>query len=84
MLGSTCRVAIDRFLTALASGSFDCNYKGGKGCVTRNGLTIVIPKPGSSARNLLAAGSETADSSRDKAALQNDSAFESVFELTHY
>ncbi len=33
---------------------------------------IVIPKPGISARNLLVASSETADSSRDNAALRND------------
>jgi hypothetical protein len=35
-------------------------------------LTLVIPKPGLSARNLLSAGSETTDSSRDKPALRND------------
>ncbi len=32
---------------------------------------LVIPKPGLPARNLFAAGSEAADSSRDKAALRN-------------
>ena len=36
---------------------------------------LVIPKPGLSARNLLVAGSKTADSSRDEAALRNDNAF---------
>jgi hypothetical protein len=36
---------------------------------------LVIPKPGVSARNLLAAGGETADSSRDNAALRNDNYF---------
>jgi hypothetical protein len=34
--------------------------------------TLVIPKPGLSARNLLAASSKPADSSRDNAALRND------------
>jgi hypothetical protein len=38
--------------------------------------TLVIPKPGVSARNLLAAGSEAADSSRDNAALRNDNSLE--------
>ena len=42
---------------------------------------LVIPKPALSARNLLAAGSETADSSRDKAALRNDNS--GVFRLRH-
>jgi hypothetical protein len=37
----------------------------------RNNPSLVIPKPDLSARNLLAS-SETADSSRDKAALRND------------
>lgn len=37
--------------------------------------TLVIPKPVLSARTLLAADSETADSSRDKTALQNDNSF---------
>ena len=37
---------------------------------------LVIPKPGLSARNLLAASSETADSSRDNAALRNDNPLE--------
>jgi hypothetical protein len=37
-------------------------------------LPLVIPKPGLSARNLLAAGSEAADSSRENAALRNDKA----------
>jgi hypothetical protein len=35
-------------------------------------LTVVIPKPGLSARNLFPAGGKTADSSRDNAALRND------------
>jgi hypothetical protein len=35
-------------------------------------LPLVIPKPGLSARNLLAAGSKAADSSRNKAALRNE------------
>jgi hypothetical protein len=35
-------------------------------------LLLVIPKPGLSARNLFAADSEAADSSRDKVALRND------------
>ncbi len=34
--------------------------------------SLVIPKPGLSARNLLAAGCKTADSSRDNTALRND------------
>src|SRR6478672_4896855 len=38
--------------------------------------TLVIPKPALSARNLLAAGSHTADSSRDSAALRNDNPLE--------
>jgi hypothetical protein len=38
-----------------------------------NNQILVIPKPVLSARNLFATGSETADSSRDKAALRNDS-----------
>jgi len=45
--------------------------------------SLVILKPGPSARNLLAAGSETADSSRESAALRNDNPF-SVFALQHY
>jgi len=56
-----------------------------------NGLTVfvkqpsplVIPKPALSARNLLAAGSETADSSRDKAALRNEKTFERIFKVRH-
>jgi hypothetical protein len=35
---------------------------------------LVIPKPALSARNLLAASRETADSSRDNPALRNDNA----------
>jgi hypothetical protein len=35
-------------------------------------LPLVIPKPALPARNPLAAGSETADSSRDRTALRND------------
>jgi hypothetical protein len=39
-------------------------------------LPLVIPKPGSPARNLLHGGSKTtADSSRDNAALRNDNSF---------
>jgi len=37
-----------------------------------NNPTLVIPKPALSARNLLVAGSEAADSSHDNAALRND------------
>jgi CubicO group peptidase (beta-lactamase class C family) len=42
-----------------------------------------IPKPVPSARNLLAASSEAADSSRDRAALRNDNSLR-VFNLHHY
>jgi hypothetical protein len=49
----------------------------------KNSRTLVIPKPALSARNLLAAGSETADSSRDTAALRNDNSLR-IFELHHY
>jgi hypothetical protein len=45
--------------------------------------TLVIPKPALSARNLFAAGSTTADSSRDNAALRNDKPF-SIFKVNHY
>jgi hypothetical protein len=38
----------------------------------KNTPPLVIPKPGLSARNLLAASRKTADSSRDNAALRND------------
>ncbi len=44
---------------------------------------IVIPKPGVSARNLLFASSETADSSRDNAALRNDKSL-LIFKLHRY
>jgi hypothetical protein len=44
---------------------------------------LVIPKPALSARNLLAAGSETADSSRDDTALRNDNSV-GVFQLHNY
>ena len=44
--------------------------KSGSGAVWAN--TLLIPKPALSARNLLAASSETADSSRDNPALRND------------
>ena len=40
-----------------------------------NPKKLVIPKPALSARNLFAAGSGIADSSRDKAALRNDNSF---------
>jgi hypothetical protein len=43
---------------------------------------LVIPKPVLRARNLLAAGRETADSSRDRTALRNDNLFGSL-ELLH-
>jgi len=35
-------------------------------------ISLVIPKPAVSARNLLPAGSDAADSSRDNSALRND------------
>jgi hypothetical protein len=44
---------------------------------------FVIPKPALSARNLLSASRETADSSRDSAALRNDNSL-GIFELHHY
>jgi hypothetical protein len=44
---------------------------------------LVIPRPALSARNLLAAGSETADSSRDTAALRNDNSL-GISKLPHY
>ena len=44
---------------------------------------FVIPKPGSSARNLLVAGSKTADYSRDEAALRNDKLL-GILEMRHY
>jgi hypothetical protein len=44
---------------------------------------FVIPKPALPARNLLAATSEAADSSRDNAALLNDNSL-GVFKLHHY
>jgi hypothetical protein len=43
---------------------------------------LVIPKPVLWARNLLSSGSETADSSRDNAALRNDNSLK-MFELHH-
>src|ERR1700730_1974732 len=45
--------------------------------------TLVIPRPALSARNLLAASGEGADSSRDKAALRNDNCL-GFFKLHHY
>jgi hypothetical protein len=42
---------------------------------------FVIPKPGLSARNLLAASGETADSSRENAALRTDNCLD--FKLYH-
>jgi hypothetical protein len=64
----------------------------GSGAKRKNSPFLVIPKPGLSARNLLAAGSEAADSSRDKAALRNDNSLgfsitpisSSVFQAGYY
>jgi len=47
------------------------------------GSDLVIPKPVLSARNLLAAGSEKADSSRDNTALRNDKPL-GTFTVHHY
>jgi hypothetical protein len=44
---------------------------------------IVIPNPGLSAKNLLAASREAADSSRDNAALRNDNSL-GIFQLQSY
>jgi hypothetical protein len=44
---------------------------------------LVIPKPALSAGILLAASSETADSSRDEAAIRSDNPLE-IFKLHHY
>jgi hypothetical protein len=44
----------------------------GSTILRKNNPTLVIPKPVLSVRNLLAAGSEAADSSRDTTALRND------------
>jgi hypothetical protein len=45
--------------------------------------SLVIPKPARSAKNLLAASGEAADSSRDKAALRNDNSL-GIFKLHYY
>jgi hypothetical protein len=45
--------------------------------------SLVIPKPALSAKNLLAASGEAADSSRDNAALRNDNSL-GIFKLHYY
>jgi len=45
--------------------------------------SLVIPKQAQSAKNLLAASGEAADSSRDKAALQNGNSL-GIFKLHYY
>jgi hypothetical protein len=69
------RATKPRFRMTISWGLSDFTTNRLRGVVrfaSRTNFSLVIPKPGLSARNLLVASGETADSSRDKAALRND------------
>jgi hypothetical protein len=56
----------------------------GSGAVgAKQPASLVIPKPARSAKNLLAASGEAANSSRDQAALRNDNSWW-IFKLHYY
>jgi hypothetical protein len=67
------RLTVERVTRELRSGVF---------CVKQT-PRFVIPKPGSSARNLFFAGSKTADSSRDKPRFEMTSSL-GILKLRHY